>query len=177
MCPSKLLMRLVFGFLAGFLAIVIASGISGCKGDKGDPGPTGTTGPIGSYDKQIRLVFSIIPHGTLDTAWIELSSWYALVNFNKLNYPGVDSIVFLAFAGTLDTSTAACSLRLYNLTDRTVIQNSMVTASGPDIRLVRTPNIYASLPQGEITIIPQIKSSRQGGVVKAERLELVLYRK
>ena len=160
-----------------FLTAATILGFSGCKGDKGDTGPIGPSGPTGSSDKQTRLVFSQVPFGTADTTWISAPSWFALLNFSKLDYPGVDSIVFVAFAGTLDTSTATGALRLKDSTNNIVISNSMVTAHGPGIISVQSGNIFGLLPTTAITIIPQIRNERQGSGFKSERMELILYRK
>ena len=154
--------------------VIVLLVVVGCKGSIGDPGPTG---PPGSSDKQIRLTFAQVPFGTGDTSWRSAPPWFALLNFNKVDYPGVDSIVFVAFLGTLDTSRASGSVRLKDSTNNIAISNSLVTAHGPGIEWVQSGNIYASLPSTTISIIPQIRNDVQNSGFKSERLELILYRK
>src|SRR5690349_24448282 len=79
------------------------------------------------YDKQIRLEID----GTVSnnsTEW-EITNYetFTLINFNKHNYLGVDSIVFFGSLYTSDTSNTVY-LELYNMTDSIPIHNTTLTS-------------------------------------------------
>ena len=158
--------------LSVLLLAMIISGI-GCKGNTG---PTGPAGAPGGNDKEIRLSFSAT-QGTAwsDTNWHSDAAQVAIYRFNKNNYVGVDSIIFVALLETAD-STAPCTMRLFNLTDSAMIQGSLISSSSRSLFLVQSSNISSSLPGKEITIVPQVKSGKSGVQVQGYDRELWLLR-
>ena len=129
-----------------------------------------------AYDKQIRLEID----GSVSsnsTAWqiSEYETW-TLINFNKRNYIGVDSIVFFGSLYTSDTNNTVY-LELYNMTDSVPIQNTTLTSNNSDYIFMHTNNIYDYLPDHDINLGLRVRSQNEGiGVSSGARSYLFLYR-
>ena len=128
------------------------------------------------YDKQIRLEID----GSVSsnsTAWqiTEYETW-TLINFNKHNYIGVDSIVFFGSLYTSDTANTVY-LELYNMTDSTPILNTILTSKINDYIFMSTGNIYNYLPDHDINLGLRVRSEKEGVAVSSgARSYLFLYR-
>lgn len=128
------------------------------------------------YDKQIRLEID----GSISNSsseWLNTQyETYTLINFNKHNYIGVDSIVFFGSLYTSDVNNTVY-LELYNMTDSTPIQNTTLTSNINDYIFMSTDNIYDYLPDHEINLGLRVRSQNEGiGVSSGARSYLFLYR-
>jgi hypothetical protein len=126
----------------------------------------------GDLDKEVIVEFPLVSiTGTTGPDFKTLPAYYYIVDFDKRDYPKVDSITFNAsmFTNTLsDTSYA----RLFNITDNVEIANSTVSGSSnnfDDVKQVRTNNIYQSLPDKRITLAIQTKGSLYNAFLKLRR--------
>lgn len=128
------------------------------------------------YDKQIRLEIDGSVSNS-STEWlITPYETFTLINFNKHNYIGVDSIVFFGSLYTSDV-TNTVYLELYNMTDSTSIQNTTLTSNMNDYIFMSTNNIYDYLPDHEVNLGLRIRSQKEGiGVSSGARSYLFLYR-
>jgi len=110
--------------------------------------------------------------GTSSSDWsvAQYGAGLDLYNFNINNYPGVDSVVFIAFLGTNDGSSK-CFVELFNKTDNVPINNSILESnrfvgSGSGFptpyEMKQTGNLYNALPSKEITLTFRIKSETPG---------------
>lgn len=128
----------------------------------------GTDG--GGFDKVTVLDFAYAS-GTSSSEWTiaEYGGGLDVYNFNISNYPGVDSVVFIAFLGTYDINSR-CFVELFNKTDNVAINNSILESNryvadnpaNPPYEMKQTGNIYHDLPKNkEITLTFRIKSEVQ----------------
>ena len=160
--------------MAGFLFIL---GCEGPAGPAGVQGVGGLNGKDGGYDKQLRLDFNIVDTvQSQDTLGTVLWQQFGIVKFNKTYYVNVDSIIFLAFLRSSDTS-AVCKLELFNVTDNVGIDTSLIQSKDTTYKLVESKNIFKELPSTEITLAVKISSSKQGTPVEALQPAVYLYRK
>lgn len=160
--------RTLFIFISALL--ISCEGPTGPAGKDGTNGIDGKNGTNAGYDKQIRLYFN--GNGsTSSNNWVFLQSGANLVKFNKLDYVGVDSIIFIA---SLKGNTTA---QLFNITDNHEIYNSVISSTSSDSNWKETSNIIAGLPKYEITIGVQFRVTSGAGLAEINSPMLILYRK
>jgi len=149
--------------------------IYSCKGPEGPAGPPGKDGKDGETDKQIRMELAVWNGGTEDNQW---TSVLGLIKFDKRNYIGVDSIIFVANIYTYDT-TNFCIAELFNYDGGIVIQNSTIQSNTlySYISFTQSGNIYQTLPDKEINIGLRFRSSVKGKTSGIAYRYLFLYRK
>jgi hypothetical protein len=140
----------------------------------GPAGPAGKDGKDGGYDKQIRIDIESAGN-TGDDFW---HSNLALIKFDKRNYVGVDSIIFVANIYTDDTAIYGIA-ELFNYDDGSTIQNSTLQSNSPynSNIFTQSENIFQSLPAKEINLGIRTKSSVSGKSMGLGRHYLFLYRK
>jgi hypothetical protein len=124
-------------------------------------------------DKEIKMDFPILGIGS-NVAFPDFTSLPAytyLIDFDKRDYPKVDSITFNMYVITQKPTDSAV-VRLFNVTDSVAIENSTISASSPgwDPWLVHTNNIYRSLPDKRIILAIQGKGV--GGAIYGPYLKL-----
>ena len=104
----------------------------------------------GGFDEQIRL-YLIKGNGggigTRDTPEIGGE----IIDFDKRNYIGVDSIVFIPKLRSQIANTAIIA-ELYDVTNNRVINNSRVSSTSTVSTLVESANVYSDLPEEEIDL-------------------------
>lgn len=130
-------------------------------------------------DKQIVIPIAY-SGSTSSTAGI---TGIGVIKFNKNNYPGVDSITLVGNP-TIWNNGNASIVELYNMTDNTPINNSMITStkmtSNPYIDpllFIQSGNVYNSLPNHEITIGLSFRTTVAGMTAVSGQCFLYLYRK
>jgi len=124
-------------------------------------------------DKEIKMEFPILGIGS-NVAFPDftyLPAYTYLIDFDKRDYPKVDSITFNIYVGTQKPTDSAV-VRLFNVTDSVAIENTTLSASSPDWNpsLVHTNNFYKSLPDKRIIIAIQGKGV--GGAIYGPYLKL-----
>jgi hypothetical protein len=123
------------------------------------------------FDKVTVLDFGYSA-GTTSANWsvAQYGIGLELYNFNIDNYPGVDSVVFVAFLGTYNTNSK-CFVELFDKTDNIPINNSILESNrfvGPDagfpipFEMKQTGNIYHGLPHKVINLTFSIRSEIEG---------------
>lgn len=152
--------------ILALMTVVMAIVAGACEGPQGPPGPSGG-------DKQTRFLLSLSDASTSDTAGVILGD---LIKFNKSNYNGVDSIVFVADLSTDDT-TYSCIAELYNITNRRVVDSSLIAGKGELPARSISRNLYAKLPAVEIDLGARVRTTEQGRPARCGRMYLFLYRK
>lgn len=162
--------------LKNTIIILFAFFLISCEGPTGPAGKDGTNGVDGvnginaGYDKQVRIYFN----GGLTTSlhnWVFLQENANIIKFNKMNYTGVDSIIFVA---TLNGNVEA---QLFNITDNHPIYNSIISANSTELVWRESPNIFIAFPKYEITVGIQMRVSSGTGVSSISSPMLILYRK
>lgn len=112
-------------------------------------------------DKQVIVDFPFGTHwSSKSTTFENTPTGYNLVDFDKRDYPKVDSITFNIELAT-EVLTDSVYARLFNVTDSMEIPNTLVSAStngtGSTLVAVHTNNISKSLPDKKITLAVQLK--------------------
>jgi len=161
----------IISFLLFFFSCT-KDGPIGPQGPQGPQGIQGTQGSNGSSDKQIRFQITNTLGGITDTSGFVYGT---LFKFNRANYPGVDSALFLAQLRT-DSISSPCIVSLYNLTDSTIIPNSTLISSSTSFEWVQSGNILSALPQKEIDLAVLIRASHQGTMAQIGANYLFLMR-
>jgi hypothetical protein len=122
-------------------------------------GPMGPAGQDAYSDSQIRLPM-LSGGNTTSEDGVLISG---IIKFDKRNYEGVDSIIFIAYpySGNINNY---CMVELYNFTDSVVIENSLLKSNQPGNSQVyqETGNLYNYLPDKEIDLGISIKSEHEG---------------
>ena len=166
--------------IAAFLLIIFALvSFYTCFDNEGPAGPPGKDGKDGDYDKQICIPFPFTgSYGTSRSQYTYLSS-SAIIKFNKNNYIGVDSIIFVPHIDAWMGDDNYCIAEIFNLTDSTEILNSLVKTNSKNRIWVESGNIYDSFPEKEIDICVRFKSLKDGDDYRVgiNRAWLFLYRK
>ena len=132
------------------------------------------------FDKQIQFYFPILFSNQTITPEITLGR---INKFNKHNYIGVDSIIFMANPSVIGDTSNYSIVTLYDLTDSVLIAGSTVSNNVHDNQstYVQSGNIYNALPDKEITLAATIRSKRDvsgtGNVAQVTNGYLILYRK
>ncbi|TSD67029.1 hypothetical protein FFF34_006420 [Inquilinus sp. KBS0705] len=122
---------------------------------------------------RIPLDFSA---NTTSTAGV---SGLAISNFNKANYTGLDSIVFVArpYSGN---SASNAIIDLVNLTDNIIWNDSRLTSNKPydESESQTSKNLYNIIPDKPINIGLRVRSEKQGAFAGAGGTNyLILYHK
>jgi hypothetical protein len=154
-------------------ALFLFSIIYSCTGPTGPAGKDGINGKDGGYDKQLRIDIesSICTGGELTRE--NLGTY----KFDKRNFIGVDSIVFVGMVWAGDTNVYG-KAELFNYDDGLTIANSTISAkySSGNWEISQSVNCYNSLPNKEINIGVRIKGIAGHGIC-LDRTSLLLYRK
>jgi len=130
----------------------------------------------GGFDLQIRLI--ILGYG--DSTGASTSSIRQigkLIDFDKRNWIGVDSIVFTPSMYS-ETNNLAFA-ELYDLTNDEVIANSTVSTTSTAVTHVKSVNIYDDLPEEEVDLTIQIRSENSDPNTRVDmtgKSYLILYR-
>lgn len=116
-------------------------------------------------DKEIRLIFPS-DYDTSNEPEYQIPAEYThLLGFDINNYPEVDSLFFHCAIASSDLSDTV-SVRLFNLTDSTAIEQSELTASTipQGYEWLSSINLIDFLPAKKVDLAIQIKSqSSMGG--------------
>ena len=134
------------------LTVILLGFILHSCNQQSTPGPQGPVGPTGTTEKQIRIPFY---YWGVNTSYAadsssKIVSDYTIIKFNIQNYPGADSVIFVAnFHGD---SAIACTIDLYDLTDSSKLNNSTLTSYYDNYQYFETGNIISSFPNKEITL-------------------------
>jgi hypothetical protein len=144
------------------IAFILLLGIivSSCKKETAD------------LDKEVIVEIPLIlSTGTFAPDFKTLPASTYLVDFDKRDYPKVDSITFNVTMAT-GPQTDTAYVRLFNITDNVEIANSTLSMFGNNIegKQVRTNNLYQSLPDKRITLAIQTKGG--AGVIYNAFLKL-----
>ena len=102
----------------------------------------------GDYDKLVRIPVGPVNFGNSSNDWrySQYETWL-LYNFNKLNYTGVDSITFVPSLNAYSSSNA-CEAQLYNTTDSTAIESSLISTTVQSYHYYESGDIQNDLPEG-----------------------------
>lgn len=153
---------LVLGLL---LAMMMT--ITGCDKDT----PTALSG-----DRQIRLQIVSIGTGWPDTTWWGPGAWRSLQKFDKRNYPGVDSAIWIGYFYPASGGGRA-HIQLYNYTDSLAIAGSELISDSLGTIPVQSGNIFKALPDHEVTLGFRMRSDSVGTYVLCDMVELYLFRR
>jgi hypothetical protein len=159
--------------LKNILFIVITALLISCEGPTGPNGKDGLNGEDGGNDKEIRLYFNPSDFYSQSNSFMLLPEDFYIVKFNKSNYVGVDSIIFMATLGRGGGAEA----KLFNVTDNIDIPNTLLQASGFKFEWRETSNIFTSFPNTEITVgikLRAVPPGESGGQISSPML--ILYR-
>jgi hypothetical protein len=133
----------------------------------------GVPGLDGISDKQIRFSIGTNLNTNSPTA-TRTNAQYDLIKFDKRNYIQVDSIVFSSRMRSA-LATDSCIVELVNVTDNQVISNSILYSKSETFVWQDSKNLFASLPNKEITLSVQVRS-KKGAQVEGGQSFLFLYR-
>ena len=130
----------------------------------------------GGFDEQIRLI--ILGYTNFSGASTSSNRLIGeLIDFDKRNWIGVDSIIFVPRMLSVTNTTAYAEL--YDLTNDKVITNSTVSTSSTSVMHIKSNNIYDNLPEEEIDLTVQIRAENSNpntSVSVRGRSYLMLYR-
>ena len=127
-----------------------------------------------TLDKQIQFYF-FVGQGVQSTAPTIVAG--RIYKFNKHNYIGVDSIVFMTNPNVADISNYSI-VSLYDITDSVPIAGSTVSNNVQNTNIfVQTGNIYKALPDKEITLGVTIRSKNDNQLAQVSDGYLFLFRK
>jgi len=131
-------------------------------------------GQNGLMDKQIFLSLGFSGNTTSTTP----ISGGELIKFSKKNYPGVDSIIFVANPYVADITNTSI-VELFNVTDNVPINNGKITTSRlyDAQAFLQTGNVYNQLPDKEITLGIRFSSGTSGKFAATGSCFLILYRR
>lgn len=155
----------------------IKSGIDINNNNTLDPGEIDNTKQIcftqsATQDKLIMYQL----HFTGNTTSTTSVTGVGLLKFNKNNYPGADSIIFVANAYTGEQGNTSI-IELYNMTNNTAIPNGAVSSSARCCVFGETGNLYNSLPNSTIDLGVGIRSDTPGKFAGVLSCFLYIYRK
>jgi len=135
-------------------------------------GANGVSG--GEQDKLIVLPLG----GSVSASQTPSLGQDPIIKFNKSNFLGVDSIVFIAVPYVSDPSFQSV-VDLYDATDSLGISGSEIV-SNQTLNIngfLQTGNIYNEIPDKEITLVTRTRSTREGAYAGCYYAYLVLFRK
>lgn len=116
---------------------------------------------------EVRLQFQNAGARTDNPNFETLSSDTHFIDFEKKDYPKMDSITLNAFLRT-DALIDTVYVRLFNVTDNVEIANSTLSAStnnNTESKEVHTNNLASSIPDKKITLAIQVKGVGMGYVL------------
>jgi hypothetical protein len=116
---------------------------------------------------EVRLQFQYSgDKWTNDPNFITLPTYTHFIDFDKKDYPNMDSITLNASLRT-DALTDTVYVRLFNVTDNVEIANSTLSASTKnniETKQVHTNNLASAIPNKKITLAIQVKGIGMGYV-------------
>jgi len=118
------------------------------------------------YEVRLRFHYSG-SRWTNDPNFITLPSATHFVDFDKKDYPKMDSITLNASLRT-DALTDTVYIRLFNVTDNVEIAHSTLSAStnnNEETKEVHTNNLASSIPDKKITLAIQVKGVGMGYIL------------
>jgi hypothetical protein len=126
--------------------------------------------------KQLRIELwgSTPTTGTTSANGVIMSNEIYYQNFNKNNYPGLQSIYFNARLMSSQTNNT-CFLEIYNLTDQLAIDSSMLTSSYPVLERLETANLMEFFPEHDIDLSVRLRSETNNIFVGFSSAYLYLY--
>lgn len=131
----------------------------------------------GGFDEQIRLVIYSSKGGACTCGANRFEG--DLIDFDKRNWVGVDSIIFIP-SMYADLAEFPAFAELYDQTNNQVIANSTVSTSSTRATHVKSINIYDNLPEEEVDLSIQIRTENPNinatGTVLTGKSYLMLYR-
>ncbi len=153
-------------------------GTAGPGGPIGPTGPAGPAGPPAASDKVVRIPFFLagVTFGASATEPTPLGSATHIVKFDRRDYVGVDSIVFMPSLSTEGASTNAFA-DVYNHTDMTVVAGSQVQTNSTSPVWLESRNLYAALPDRQVTLGIRLRTDSQGTRAGVGAAYLILYRR
>ena len=117
----------------------------------------------GGFDEQIRLI-AYAHSGTGSFGNFGTTSGFFIgdiINFNKQNYIGVDSAVFVANIRAGNSTTLGYA-ELYDETNGQVISNSIVSTTNTNFTTLESGNLFDNLPDGTVNLTIQVRSETSG---------------
>ncbi|WP_075603736.1 DUF7151 family protein [Saccharicrinis aurantiacus] len=124
----------------------------------------GNSGSDGNVDRQTRIYFNGSV-GTSSTNWeISPHGSFHLYEFNKLNYPDVDSITFVPSLYTSEPNVK-CEVRIFNVTDNEEVLGTELESNSTGYDFIESGDIYNLLPDKKVTLAIQIRSAKEGTYV------------
>ena len=132
----------------------------------------------GGFDEQIRLVVYSSKGGACTCGANRFEG--DLIDFDKRNWVGVDSIIFIPSMYSSRNRAFPAIAELYDQTNDVVIENSTVSTISLTATHIESGNIYDDLPEAEIDLSIQIRSDNPDtdatGTVLTGKSYLMLYR-
>ncbi|CAA9320925.1 MAG: hypothetical protein AVDCRST_MAG68-1859 [uncultured Gemmatimonadetes bacterium] len=126
----------------------------------------------------IRIPFFLagVTFGQNATDPTPLGSPTHIVKFDRRDYPGVDSIVFMP---SLHTAAAPANAfaDVYNHTQMAVVVGSEVQTNSTSPVWLESRNLYAALPDGQVTLGIRLRTDTQGTASLVTAAYLILYRR
>ena len=109
-------------------------------------------------DRQIRFTLLEIPGTSNNGNENKTEGFYIgrLEKFNKDNWPGVDSAIFVTNIQTTNAAHHAYA-ELFDLTHHAVIENSTVYTYNTNAVRLTSENFYDNLPEGEVDLTIQLR--------------------
>jgi hypothetical protein len=158
-------------FILLFNTAIFVYGFLGCTKE----GPIGPAGKDANNDKQIMLTLDFFANTTSIDGVIGLG----LIKFDKRNYVGVDSIIFVSrpYSGDINSKSI---VELYNISDNLSINNSLLESNQPlqENNYLESGNLFSMLPEKEINLGIRIRSEKEGSFAGVyNNSYLFLYRK
>ena len=126
--------------------------------------------------EQDSVIFLPIPNASSNTTSVNPVITGDLIKFKKSNYPGVDSIIFVAspYVGDITNSSV---VDLYDITDRqTIVGSSLSSNSLFNSDFIQSGNLFNNISDKEITLGISQHSSNQGFFAASGTAYLFLYR-
>lgn len=109
----------------------------------------------GGFDEQIRLLMYTSINAIFSTNGPP-KIWREFIDFDKRNYIGVDSIIFIPSLRAAGPDNPV-TVKLYDLTNDRVINNSAVVSTNSTQSVsMKSPNIFNDLPEQKINLGIQI---------------------
>ena len=129
-------------------------------------------------DKVIMIPFPDAPGNIF---YSSTRSVIAIDKFNKNDYPGVDSIVFVCHPSVYGAAGGTVTIQLFNLTNNSIVANSALTSNvglSTELKPIEeTKNLYSSLPNHTISLGITVTLSNTTSMGSLGTCALYLYRK
>jgi hypothetical protein len=128
------------------------------------------------FEKQVIIPFIGVNNPSTSSSEGIISIKKELKDFNILNYPGADSIVFGGYPES-SLSEVKCVVELYDNTNKKIIHNSQITTYATTLYWqTTTTNFIDDLPREPIDLAIFIRSGREGIDVYMKDPTLIIYR-